>query len=481
MPSEHYRRTNPHRGKGAGNAQKTGACRNCGKEGHWARECRQQKGDHANSTADWTSATIDFVRASGCNGLEYKPERWLVDSASTCMVVNEAFPEFFNLRDADINIRVGGGNDLPCSMIGDIWIKGAAKPMLLVGVRIVPGFGVNILSGPYLEQNLGMTLSSNGRTWSATDQGGNVMIHGPADGAGLYWCKLHRLQPTGKRKMRNRNKRSSSARTDDNTRHHSQKRLAGNVSAPFENGRSPMIGFAVRGEQVRDERGISGLSLTTREERSELSYHSDSSELSEERDNNHSSSSSPLTNTFSLSDLTLVTRQQSADLLAAHLRWGHRSFRRCAQILGIPSTSKSPFCVACVEAKASRHPRRGRGVQTSLLREPATRPGFRLFFDPIGPFRVPTLSRFRHALVVMDDYSGLVHLRLMVRLNEWFSHLTALIRRIEAEKGSERVVAQIGSDSFPAFVKGTQILELAASRGILLTLHPEVEPCRGHH
>ena len=224
-----------------------------------------------------------------------------------------------------------------------------------------------------------------------------------------------------------------------------------------------MIGFAVRGEQVRDERGISGLSLTTREERSELSYHSDSSELSEERDNNHSSSSSSLTNTFSLSDLTLVTRQQSADLLAAHLRWGHRSFRRCAQILGIPSTSKSPFCVACVEAKASRHPRRGRGVQTSLLREPATRPGFRLFFDPIGPFRVPTLSRFRYALVVMDDYSGLVHLRLMVRLNEWFSHLTALIRRIEAEKGSERVVAQIGSDSFPAFVKGTQILEFAAT------------------
>ena len=60
----------------------------------------------------------------------------------------------------------------------------------------------------------------------------------------------------------------------------------------------------------------------------------------------------------------------------------------------------------------------------------------------------------------------------MVRLNEWFHHLTALIKRIEAEKGSERVVAQIGSDSFPAFVNGTQILEFAASRGILLLASP---------
>ena len=70
----------------------------------------------------------------------------------TCLVANEMFPEFFNVREADINIRVGGGNDLPCKRIADLWVKGAAKPILLEGVRIVPGFGVNIVSGPYLEQ-----------------------------------------------------------------------------------------------------------------------------------------------------------------------------------------------------------------------------------------------------------------------------------------------------------------------------------------
>ena len=60
----------------------------------------------------------------------------------------------------------------------------------------------------------------------------------------------------------------------------------------------------------------------------------------------------------------------------------------------------------------------------------------------------------------------------MIRLSEWFLHLSCLVKRIEAEKGSERVVAQIGSDSFPAFVNGHAMLEFAARRGILLLASP---------
>ena len=81
-------------------------------------------------------------------------------------------------------------------------------------------------------------------------------------------------------------------------------------------------------------------------------------------------------------DIACLTRQQTNDLLAAHLRWGHRSFRRCAYILGVPAPVKAPFCEACVEAKASRHPRGPRGVKSDMVREPAPRPGFRLYFDP---------------------------------------------------------------------------------------------------
>ena len=158
-------------------------------------------------------------------------------------------------------------------------------------------------------------------------------------------------------------------------------------------------GANVRVESKRGESENATLSLSTREESSELLLDSESSGESEERGTGLSSNSTSLSSSSSLSNLTLVTRQQTADLLAAHLRWGHRSFRRCAQVLGIPASSKKPFCVACVEAKASRHPRQSRAEGAPLLREPAVRPGFRLFFDPIGPFRVPTLSRFKYALV----------------------------------------------------------------------------------
>ena len=159
-------------------------------------------------------------------------------------------------------------------------------------------------------------------------------------------------------------------------------------------------------------------------------------------------------------------------LVGCTLRWGHRSFRRCAYVLGVPAPLKAPFCEACVEAKASRHPRGPRGVKTDMVREPATRPGFRLYFDPIGPFREATLHRYKYALVVLDDFSGLLQTKFMVRMSEWFSHLSGLVKRIEAEKGSERVVAQIGSDSFPAFVDGHAIADFAASRGILLLASP---------
>ena len=69
---------------------------------------------------------------------------------------------------------------------------------------------------------------------------------------------------------------------------------------------------------------------------------------------------------------------------------------------------------------------------------------------------------------MLDDFSGLFQTKLMVRLSD----LSSLVKRIEAEKGSERVVAQIGSDSFPAFVEGHNMLEFAAGRGIQLLASP---------
>ena len=285
-----------------------------------------------------------------------------------------------------------------------------------------------------------MELSSDGKTWWARCQG-RVFLQGQADGAGLYWVTVQRLTT---RKMRasvgdlRQPTSEVSGKLSKCVQEHQTPSLSRDSrvfnpksSRPVKNGWSRKFDQPLESAQ----QGCGGL------DDSELSANGSSDSLSEEHyAYMNSGDSNPSPNI----DATLLTRQQSADLMAAHLRWGHRSFRRCAQVLGVPAPEKAPFCEACVEAKASRYPRRSRAHRTAIVREPATRPGYRLFFDPIGPFKEATLHRYKYALVVLDDFSGLLQTKLMIRLSDWFAHLSALVRRIEAEKGSERVVAQLG-------------------------------------
>ena len=123
--------------------------------------------------------------------MTYKEDKWLVDSASTCLVANELFKEFTGLGPADVTITVGGDHRLQCTKVGNLAIATASGPVTLQGVRIVPGFGVNILSGPYLEK-VGLNLSSDGTNWWAKRRG-RIIIQGDADAAGLYWVKVTRL------------------------------------------------------------------------------------------------------------------------------------------------------------------------------------------------------------------------------------------------------------------------------------------------
>ena len=63
-----------------------------------------------------------------------------------------------------------------------------------------------------------------------------------------------------------------------------------------------------------------------------------------------------------------------------------------------------------------------------MVREPATRPGFRLYFDPIGPFKEATLHRYKYALVVLDDFSGLL------QTSSWSDSLSGLLISLVGEE-----------------------------------------------
>ena len=116
-------------------------------------------------------STNDFVGHGLGKAMTYNAERWLVDSASTCIVANERFAEFTNVQSAEVTITVGGAHNLECTQVGDLVVGGHDTSIQLRGVRIVPGFGANILSVPYLEKELGMTQSSNGTHWWAKKAG----------------------------------------------------------------------------------------------------------------------------------------------------------------------------------------------------------------------------------------------------------------------------------------------------------------------
>ena len=165
------------------------------------------------------------------------------------MVANEPFKEFSNVGPAAVTITVGGDHRLQCSRVGDLTIATGVGPITLQEVRIVPGFGVNILSGPYLEKRLGLTLSSDGRFWWAKRRGRQV-LKGEADDTGLYWVTVARLA-VDKRIVRSQLGASegstskyatmgSKAPQIETNNGGSRGKLA-NSPAPLDNGRSPTI------------------------------------------------------------------------------------------------------------------------------------------------------------------------------------------------------------------------------------------------
>ena len=143
-----------------------------------------------------------------------------------------------------------------------------------------------------------------------------------------------------------------------------------------------------------------------------------------------------------------VSSRELKKLMDAHVRFGHRNFRSIATALNLRMPSRVPFCRACIEAKATRHPR---SRVPHAPRSLPPRPGYRIHFDPFGPFADRLGDGSYYGILFADACSSLLWFDTMPTLGAWFGILKALILKVETDKGSNRVVAELACDSAAMF------------------------------
>ena len=122
-----------------------------------------------------------------------------------------------------------------------------------------------------------------------------------------------------------------------------------------------------------------------------------------------------------------------------------------------------------MEAKATRHPR------SRVPRPPRAvppRPGFRIHFDPFGPFADRLGDGAYYGILFADAYSALLWFDTLPTLGGWFPILKALVLKLETEKGSAHVVAELACDSAPMFKENNDYRAYAESKGIVRLFSP---------
>ena len=153
-----------------------------------------------------------------------------------------------------------------------------------------------------------------------------------------------------------------------------------------------------------------------------------------------------------------------SDLMMWHRRLAHRNFADCAKLLDLPAPRKTPFCEPCVVAKSQRHAFGGAPTNRPV----APRPGYLLHSDINGPLRVALGSgKNKYIAVWVDDYSRMLFTAFLPTKDAWQAETEALVYRIEAHLGRQRVVAQIRTDSAWYAERSTRFATFCSSRGIV--------------
>ena len=150
------------------NVKFDGACYYCGVLGHKKTQCRKlqkDKPDRVNATYDFAWPVKDSMVPTAAHPTQVDQvmlavgassvDTFLIDGGSTCHVLgfesSAINASLHNIRTVNITIVVGGGTRMSCRRIADVRVRisspdvSTCKVGVFKDVRIVPGFGANLL------------------------------------------------------------------------------------------------------------------------------------------------------------------------------------------------------------------------------------------------------------------------------------------------------------------------------------------------
>ena len=171
-------------------------CFYCGKTGHIKRECKKRARDNAKVAVDFACPAVESAKQTsllwivGVRTPSQRRRRHGADGRWRCYRLEMAGRWWgvlpclgFRSRSSAIEIQVGGGHKIFCSCVGDLIMvtspqRHAPTMIKLRAVRVVPGFGSNLLSGPRMVK-AGWSLTQCDGMFTALDQCRHVVFSIP--------------------------------------------------------------------------------------------------------------------------------------------------------------------------------------------------------------------------------------------------------------------------------------------------------------
>jgi hypothetical protein len=349
-------------------------------------------------------------------------EMWLLmvlDGASTVGVVeDEKFCE--QVTDVDLYVKVGGEgkpNFLRCKRTGilpiDTMVDGK-RVQMRVPVRIIPGFGCNILPECFFLKK-GFAVKKEGAKVVVLTPDKKVVLRGDAlkhDNSWLFYAEVQVRHPGSK--------------------------LPGRSTLPASR---PILPARPDYDNVQ-------ITFALPVEEGDAEQHALLA-LTDDYDKCYSTSK----------------LRTSDELQVWHERLGHRNYKDVAAMMGIPLPAKLPTCISCIKGKSKRQPLTGSdGLHEGI------RPGYAWVWDHAGPFRVKTWGGAMHLSLKVDVCTGKLA-PVMVNstatsFEEWKFHVLMLEVRF-----GKAIAARLITDSAPYFFDH-KLAQFNEQRGIVHVRSP---------